>query len=272
MANRNAPTTYLNGRLELDSAGKLSLYNLTDIIWSICPNRRATNSVIQILDSGNLVLRDDEIGDDLGRYLWESFDYPCNTLLPQMKLGWNLKTGLSLNMTSWKSIADPSTGEFTLGLEHSESPQLVLHNGWEKEYRWGPWDGVMFSVIKDPKMNSIFKAIFTSNSEEVSYTFKVTDSSILLRLFMNELGFAQYLIWSTYSKEWVTILPLQSDNYDRYGVCGPYGICYRDDPNCRCLNGFAPKSPLEWNLMDWSGGCIRKWDIEMQWWRWFFEV
>lgn len=79
---------------------------------------------------------------------------------------------------------------------------------------------------------------------------------------MNELGFAQYLIWSTYSKEWVTILPLQSDNCDRYGVCGPYGICYRDDSNCRCLNGFAPKSPLEWNLMDWSGGCIRKWDLK----------
>lgn len=119
VANRNAPTTYLNGRLELDSASKLSLYNLTDIIWSICPNKRATNPVLQILDSGNLVLRDDKIGDDSGRYLWESFDYPCNTLLPQMKLGWNLKTGLSLNMTSWKSTADPSTGEFTLSLEHS---------------------------------------------------------------------------------------------------------------------------------------------------------
>lgn len=26
---------------------------------------------------------------------------------------------------------------------------------------------------------------------------------------------------------------------------------------CRCPDGFKPKSPKNWDLMDWSGGCVR---------------
>lgn len=261
VANRNNPTTFSNGKVELDSAGILSLYNVTDLIWTGYPKKQPRNPILQILDSGNLVVRDGNGGDDSGGYLWQSFNYPCNTLLPDMKLGWNLKTGLALNMTSWNSTADPSFGDFTLSLENPESPQLVLHNGWEKEYRWGLWDGVTFSGIKELKSSPIFMPIFISNAEEVSYTFKVIDTSILQPLYVNEQGFAKYLSWSNYSNKWVTVLPLQSDNCDRYGICGPYGGCYMDEPSCRCLNGFVPKSPQEWNLMDWSKGCMRKWDL-----------
>ncbi|CAN1332205.1 S-locus-specific glycoprotein S13 [Linum perenne] len=42
--------------------------------------------IIQLLDSGNLVLRS---GNQI---LWQRFDHPVDTLLSDMKLGWDLDT------------------------------------------------------------------------------------------------------------------------------------------------------------------------------------
>ena len=59
--------------------------------------------IAQLLDSGNLVVRDDSIED----YLWQSFDYPTDTALPRMKLGIDLKIGFRGFLRSWKSRNDP---------------------------------------------------------------------------------------------------------------------------------------------------------------------
>nr|GEV94557.1 G-type lectin S-receptor-like serine/threonine-protein kinase At1g61550 [Tanacetum cinerariifolium] len=51
-----------------------------------------------------------------GMILWESFDYPSNSLLPGMKLGTNGKTQGTHFMTSWKSDDDPTPGNFVAHL------------------------------------------------------------------------------------------------------------------------------------------------------------
>ncbi|KAI3742958.1 hypothetical protein L1987_60657 [Smallanthus sonchifolius] len=61
--------------------------------------------VLQLLDSGNLVIRDDARNKTI---FWESFDFPTDTLLPDLKLGWKLDVGLHRFITSWKSSEDPS--------------------------------------------------------------------------------------------------------------------------------------------------------------------
>ncbi|KAF5195429.1 G-type lectin S-receptor-like serine/threonine-protein kinase [Thalictrum thalictroides] len=41
--------------------------------------------------------------------------------------------------------------------------------------------------------------------------------------------------------------------------CGAFGVCNQIGlPFCTCLNGFEPRSPKDWNLNDFSGGCLRK--------------
>ncbi|KAL2495254.1 Receptor-like serine/threonine-protein kinase [Forsythia ovata] len=90
-----------------------------------------------LMDSGNLVIKD---GDNLsdGGFVWQSFDFPSDTLLPGMKLGWDLKAGLQHVMASWRSSEDSSYGEFLFSLE---SPQLLLDKNEVPKSRWGPWDG-----------------------------------------------------------------------------------------------------------------------------------
>lgn len=77
-------------------------------------------------------------GDD---YVWQSFDYISDTLLPGMKLGWMLKIVQTGFLRSWKGSEDPGDGDYTFGLDPPESPQLILRKGSKKEYRWGPFDG-----------------------------------------------------------------------------------------------------------------------------------
>ncbi|XP_062087403.1 receptor-like serine/threonine-protein kinase SD1-8 isoform X2 [Humulus lupulus] len=177
-----------------------------------------------------------------------------------MKLGWNLRKGLHRNVTSWLDGNNPASGEFTFGLESLQTPQLVLVKGTEKQYRWGPWDGVRFSGNRDLKPNPIFTPVFISNTEEVYYSFRVEDNTTLSRFTVSQEGLIQYFVWSETTKAWTIFVTLQVDGCDTYGVCGPYGSC-STYPTCKCLNGFRPKSPDEWGRRVWSGGCERKWDL-----------
>ncbi|KAL6207017.1 hypothetical protein ACLB2K_024262 [Fragaria x ananassa] len=66
-----------NGNLELVD-GKLSS------VWSTNISGSSNSSTAVLLDTGNFVVQDDK-----GAGLWESFDYPCDTILPSQLLGFN---------------------------------------------------------------------------------------------------------------------------------------------------------------------------------------
>jgi hypothetical protein len=175
-----------------------------------------------------------------------------------MKLGWNLRNNQSWFLTSWKSLQDPSTGEFTYKLDPRGLPQLVLRQGSDIRYRSGPWDGVRFGGGPPLQENPVFKPIFVFNQSYVYYTFENNDNSIISRFVVNHSGSIDHLTWSQRG-EWVTILTIREDECDTYKNCGPYGICnINKQPSCDCPTGFAPKSPQEWNVFDWSSGCTIK--------------
>ena len=67
---------------------------------------------MQLLDSGNLALRDGEDVNSETNYLWQSFDYPSDTFLLNIKLGWDLKSGLQRHLSAWKNWDDPCPGDF----------------------------------------------------------------------------------------------------------------------------------------------------------------
>lgn len=64
-----------------------------------CDNHPSPPSpvVAELLPNGNFVLRDKNNPDTV---LWQSFDHPTDTLLPEMKLGWDKRSGLDRILTS----------------------------------------------------------------------------------------------------------------------------------------------------------------------------
>nr|XP_011460346.1 PREDICTED: G-type lectin S-receptor-like serine/threonine-protein kinase At4g27290 [Fragaria vesca subsp. vesca] len=266
VANRNVPILpgSSSASVSLSSSGFWISTNESLNLWSVNVSVALNSPMLQLLDDGNLILRNESGADDAeGLVIWQSFDYITDTLLPGMKLGWNLVTGLNRNMTSWSSSSDPSTGEFTFSVDrHDEAPQLVVWKGSEKLNRWGPWDGVRFSGSEELQSNPVWTPIFNISSEEVYYTFEVVDKSTLTRFVMNQDGSAEYFTYRASNNQWGGVVTLKQSSCDVYGTCGPYGSCDSKGPSCECLKGFDPKSPQEWQMFTWTGGCVRNWDLD----------
>ncbi|KAK9209469.1 hypothetical protein WN944_001835 [Citrus x changshan-huyou] len=147
VANRINPINDSSGLLVVNETGNLVLTSQNkSVVWSANLSKEVqTPVVLQLLDSGNLVLRGERDGGS-ETYLWQSFDYPSDTLQPGMKLGWDFKTGLERRITSWKSSDDPSPGDFIWKIERQFYPELVMWKGSRKFYRTGPWNGLIFSA------------------------------------------------------------------------------------------------------------------------------
>lgn len=171
VANRNNPLSGLYGNLTISNNGNFVLLNRNgSSIWSSNISRIPKSPVVQLLDSGNLVLRDN-VSTSSGSYLWQSFDYPSDTLLPDMKISWNINTGSERYLTSWKSTDDPSTGNFSYKIDMKGLPQLVVVMGSIIKFRTEPWNGVRLSGLPRPA-NSAFHQIMGFKEDEWYYKFE----------------------------------------------------------------------------------------------------
>ncbi|KAJ4726191.1 S-receptor-like serine/threonine-protein kinase [Melia azedarach] len=241
----------------INSTGDLVLLGQNKtVVWSANLTKAVqTQVVVQLLDSGNLVLKEEQ-DDNSGTHFWQSFDYPSDTLLPGMKLGWDLKTHFQRRLQSWKSSDDPSPGDFTWGIELEANPEAVMRQGSKKFYRSGPWNGQGFSGAPELRPNPVFKYNFVSNEEELYYTFSLTDKSVVSRIVMNQTEYIrQRFTWNEATQSWMLYATVPRDRCDNYGLCGAYGVCIlSESPICQCLEGFKSKSEEN---MNWSQGCVR---------------
>ncbi|KAK7405141.1 hypothetical protein VNO78_06339 [Psophocarpus tetragonolobus] len=258
VANGANPINDSSGILTVNSTGNLILRQRHRVVWYTTSEKQAQNPVAKLLDSGNLVVRD-ENETDSEAYLWQSFDYSSDTTLPGMKLGWNLRTGTEKRMTSWKSPNDPSPGDFYWGLLLYEYPEFYLMKGTEKFMRIGPWNGLHFSGIPDQKPNPIYAFNYISNNYERYYTYTLENDDVISRLVMNQTtSMCIRYVWMEDDQIWKVYKSLPKDNCDYYGLCGAYGTCMITGSQiCQCLKGFSPNSPKAWNSSDWSQGCVR---------------
>ncbi|KAK2987256.1 hypothetical protein RJ640_017559 [Escallonia rubra] len=242
----------------IGSDGNLLLLDGTEqVVWSTkIQNISSVTTALQLLDSGNLVLRG-ESSTKVENFLWQSFDHPCDTLLPGMKLGWDLETRLNRKLTSSKSTDDPSPGEYTFGLELQGLPQLVQRKGSVKQLRSGAWDGVQFRGLMITP-NHAFISKVNINLEVAYYEFDLYNESTLVRMVLNYSEAQQPHVWNSSRLEWLSMPGLHRDQCDDYANCGPNSICDTSDPQvCSCLTGYVPKSSQDWDMLLRYGGCIR---------------
>ena len=189
VANRQIPLTNSSGVLKLTDQGTLVILDANDTtIWSSNSAQSAKNPNAQHLDSGNLVVKK-ENDSDSEKFLWQSFDYPCDTLIPGMKFGRNRVTGLDRYLSSWKTSNDPSVGNFTYRLDPAGSPQLLVRNGSAVTFRSGPWNGLRFSGFPQFSPNSVYSYAFIFNDKEMYYTLELLNSSVITRLVLSPEGF-----------------------------------------------------------------------------------
>uniref|UniRef100_A0A7N2MA63 Receptor-like serine/threonine-protein kinase n=1 Tax=Quercus lobata TaxID=97700 RepID=A0A7N2MA63_QUELO len=263
VANRETPIPNRSGVLKVTNEGDIVVLSNTDtIVWSSNTSSAAESPVVQLLDSGNLVVKDGN-DDDLENFLWQSFDYPCDTLLPGMKLGKNFVTGLECSLTSWKSTENPAQGEFLLRINPHGFPQLVAMKGDKITTRAGSWNGLRFTGYPGLIPNPIFQYEFVLNENEEYYEFTLVNSSVISRLVCSPSGIAGRFTWNDRTHGWKLYSTSQVDQCENYAFCGAYATCNANSsPVCTCLEGFVSKSQKHWNSVDWSDGCVRRTQLE----------
>ncbi|KAL6333336.1 hypothetical protein AAG906_028521 [Vitis piasezkii] len=248
VANRDKPLNDSSGLVTISEDGNLLVMNgQKEIFWSSNVSNAAPNSSAQLLDSGNLVLRDNS-----GRITWESIQHPSHSFLPKMKISADTYSGEKEVLTSWKSPSDPSIGSFSLGMNPLNIPQAFVWNGSHPYWRSGPWNGQIFIGV--PTMNSSFLNGFqvVDDKEGTVYaSFTVANSSIFLYYYGKE--------------EWEVTWRSNNSECDVYGTCGAFGICNSgNSPICSCLRGYEPKYIEEWSRGNWTSGCVRKTPLQCE--------
>ncbi|CAK9158548.1 unnamed protein product [Ilex paraguariensis] len=260
VANRNKPITSRTGVLSINKIGNLVLYdeNRDVLVWTtnVLATTGTTNeSFAQLLETGNLVLFQ---GNKRRVVVWQSFDYPTNTMLPYMKFGVNHRTGLNRFLTSWKSREDPGIGEYSLKMDPNGAPQLFLFNGSVKVWRTGPWIGQGWNGVPEMKYELIVNASYVDNYDETYRMDTTVNASILSRYVMNESGVVEKLGLVEEDQKWVVYWHAPKSKCDNYDKCGVNSYCDPYSFECTCLPGSEPNSTGDWYSRDGSKGCTRK--------------
>ncbi|XP_035551188.1 G-type lectin S-receptor-like serine/threonine-protein kinase At4g03230 isoform X3 [Juglans regia] len=222
--------------------------------WSTTLERSSsTNRTVKLMDSGNLVLSDDHMPTSL----WESFKNPTDTFLSGMKMDENL------TLTSWQEDDDPGSGLYTFKLDQQGEGHYVV----SKKYL-PHWKGRMPGTFSSSdEMPYLIPYLLSNFSESVKHYYKIDfpknpskqRSSNFIRLVMNNTGQLQYLTWDKTKRIWSLTWSKPEDECGIYNYCGKFGSCNINNWPflCKCLPGFKPTHPVDWDSGDFSGGCIR---------------
>ncbi|XP_021976985.1 G-type lectin S-receptor-like serine/threonine-protein kinase At4g27290 [Helianthus annuus] len=260
VANRETPITDKSGMLELSRHGNLLIRSGDNtVIWS---SNSAISTmpvvvVVQLLDTGNLVVWDRSTKNEC--VIWQSFDHPGNTFLPGMKFGKDLATGRERVMIPWKSVDDPSPGEYLHYIDTNGYPQMFVRQGSVIRWRYGPWNGLKFQGLRLKNPNPIYSVQFVMNEKEIYFKYEIKSSAVQ-RVVVLPDDITVRLRWMDQTQEWtVHNIEAPTDSCGGYGLCGPYASCNANRyPPCRCMAGFKPQVLDEWDRANWSSGCERK--------------
>lgn len=259
VANKNKPLNDSSGVLKISKDGNLQVHDSkNEILWSSNVSSLSVSvdlSVALLLDSGNLVLQ------SRGETVWQSFDHPTDSFLPNMKLTITKNGNEKKALQSWKSPSDPSDGQFTAGIDTFILPQLVVWDGNHTHWRSGPWNGNILIGVQFNFRDFINAQLVVSNDKEgtITTTYFYPNKSLLSTYMLRTDGKFTQIWWDDRKQKWEVEWQVPATECDIYGKCGAFGTCNSKRPTiCQCLKGFEPKNKAEWSKGNWSGGCLRR--------------
>ncbi|KAL9159000.1 hypothetical protein ABFS82_08G106600 [Erythranthe guttata] len=250
--------------LTISKDGNLVLMNgINQTVWSTNISTKTTASIVQIQDTGNLILRDLATGNPI----WESFSHPSNVFLPTMKISDNINTHEKVALWSWKSDSDPQVGNFSFGIDvRNDIVQMFIWNNGRPHWRSGPWDGDTFTGQFSLSTSPYQEGFSIGMDDRTGTVFLTTPERRFLNMHaLNSSGNLMLMVWDDQRKNWNTFWMQPHTECNVYGLCGPFatvGSCNNDFYFCSCLRGFEPTNRDEWGRGNWSSGCERR--IQLQ--------
>ncbi|GLJ47663.1 hypothetical protein SUGI_1006720 [Cryptomeria japonica] len=221
--------------LQLSAVGLHLLDSTRTRLWASSYAESVNLSAAAFLDTGNFVLI-----NSTESYVWQSFDFPTDTLLPGQVFKWKS------TMYSKASATNYSSGRFELVLQ--EDGNLVLY----PVERVGEQQGAYWSSntyhYSDNPINLFFDEsgdLYLKNDTRIE---NITDGNIeggryLRRVTLDSDGILRMYVWNaegdtSWSSEWEAVTDPCSQVK---GQCGRNGVCQvssMNQPLCVCPPGF----------------------------------
>uniref|UniRef100_A0A453Q1X4 non-specific serine/threonine protein kinase n=1 Tax=Aegilops tauschii subsp. strangulata TaxID=200361 RepID=A0A453Q1X4_AEGTS len=206
-------------------------------------------------NNGNFILQSSH-----GTILWQSFDYPTDTLLPGMNLTITHKTHALKRLISWRSPQDPSPGNFSSGADPDEFRQRFIWNGSTPYLRGSIWNNnlVIGQYVESIK-STIYYRLLTID-DEVYASFGLPPPSVaLVQMKIDYSGKIKTRVWNSNMSKWTDLWSGPNHECNKFGYCGPFGYCDNTQPivTCKCLDGFEPNNKQDWTASRFSQGCHR---------------
>ncbi|KAK7842410.1 g-type lectin s-receptor-like serine/threonine-protein kinase lecrk2 [Quercus suber] len=246
-ANRDDPAGK-ESSIKLSLTGQLVLThsNGTEVVIY---NGTSTNSAL-MQDDGNFVLQNSSSG-----IIWQSFNFPTNTILPDQALVMGQKLYSNANDT-----VDYSIGRYELEIQELDGNVLLQAFHFSNPAYWYTDTKGNVSIVFNQTTASM-RVIFVednSTASNMTTTVRTPINDYYHRATINDKGNFQQLAFykgngaSQWDVEWEAISePCIVDN-----ICGVFGFCTSPDNkivNCTCLPGYSPLDP---NIP--SKGCYPK--------------
>lgn len=225
---------------------------LTDIdgsmIWET--NTSSTNvDKAELLNSGNLVLKDPN-----GKILWQSFDFPTDTLLPGQLFTKSKRLVSNVGHEMF------GTGYFGIFFDN-DNVLRMMYDGPEITSIY--WPNPDFGVFQNGRTNYNSSriavldemGIFVSSDQ---FQFRALDVGLGIkrRLTMDSDGNLRLYSLNETSGLWVITFQAIGKLCDVHGICGRNGICvYTPEPTCTCPPDYEP-----FDSTDWRKGCKPKFE------------
>ncbi|XP_074274087.1 G-type lectin S-receptor-like serine/threonine-protein kinase SD1-13 [Silene latifolia] len=262
VANRDNPVKSASSMLKFSDDGNLQVIDEQNkIYWSSNLSSNANSSAARLLDTGNLIL----LPKGSATTLWQSFDYPTDSLLPGMKLAFNKNLyDTKTNFQSWKSSIDPSSGPFRLVSLPRALPEFFIVDGDKPYWRTGPWNGYLFLGVPLLKSEAASGFSIDNHNDAVEVSFEWADQSLFPYFYLTYVGVLAQKLWNASSSiNWENGWQSLQSECDVYGKCGKFAVCNpRKQPICECLKGFNPENIDEWGKGNWSNGCIPRTELQ----------
>ncbi|EFJ34890.1 hypothetical protein SELMODRAFT_405892 [Selaginella moellendorffii] len=236
------------GELELKETG-LIVTDKSMTVWLVrCENCSIATASLE--ETGNFVLLDRS-----SDRIWQSFDFPTDTLLP----GQELRGNTSL-----------VAGKYRLSMNR-RGIELYFQDYLNHSY-WGiinkqlnTSESTMTSTPKFTFSIDGHLAFFDANGSSwyrykfdnaQKYPIDLGDTSVTRRLTLEKNGTLRSYSCGSREKRWRVVWQSALLECEVFGTCGAFGLCgYKPRKSCSCPPGFYAVDSSE------SAGCVRKFPL-----------
>ncbi|KAL2349493.1 hypothetical protein Fmac_003493 [Flemingia macrophylla] len=184
-------------------------------------------------DDGNFVMRDNNF-----KSVWESFNFPTNTILPNQTL-----TSNNVLFSKGKGASNYSRGNFMLQIQEDGNTVLKAHQ-WADPAYWYINTKSGVNLVFNVTSALLYLVIGTTNNHYLHNNTPTPVNDYYHRATIDENGnFQQYAYHKRNGTEWKRVWRAVEDPCRVNFVCGVYGLCSSPDNEsikCECIPGYTP--------------------------------